>query len=505
MSKPQSKIKVLTSASGGNNSLDIVYADIYSFDFLPDNIKTHDLDGIKESIRQFGFVEPILVNSVTNRDISGNGRLTCLRAMLEDDEDCPKGIIEKVNDIKSMKDANKTVDVSVKWFAPVVLLEMTEDEETVLAIKLNRTNEKGGIDNQKAYRVLKELREKNNQLFLFTGYDNSALEHIQMLAKFRDKLDTVNQNKQNNQDAPEANTEAEIDDLASRLNEKWQVKSGDIFQIGKHRLICGDSKKLEVYQNLFLDNKIRLVVTSPPYDNQRDYELSEKLDWTMLMNSVSENLSKLLEAPADILINLGMIYKAGEVSWYWNDWLMFCKAKLTNPVYGLYVWDQLTGMPGDYKGRLARSFELLFHFNLGRESANKWIETKFKTEGQFRDSTKRFRNKNGQIPTKTSIDTFGNDYKIPDNVIRLQRETNRGIHTQGHPATFPVHLPAFIIKTYSNIGDNICDPFLGSGSTMIAAQELDRNCFGIEISPNYCALILERMQLEFADMEIKKI
>lgn len=494
MIKP--KIKVLTEKNT-ESGLAISYADIFSFEFLPDNFKSHDLEGIEESIVKFGFVEPILVNKNTNFDISGNGRLEVLRKMFLETKDCPKGIIEKT--------LPRGTANNVTWFAPVVLLDISEDDEIVLAAKLNRTNEKGGIDYQKAYSVLMRLKEKNDSSFENTGFDNKALEHIQMLAKFRSQLDEVKANKTqraDSNDAPEP--DAPNENICVELNRKWQVSFGDIWQVGKHRLICADSKLPESYAQLLNGAKVRLVFTSPPYDNQRDYELTEKLDWTDLMNNVCQSIFAILEKPADVLINLGIVSEDAQVKFYWNDWLDFCKNELKNPLYGFYVWDKLTGAAGNWNGRLAPAHEFFFHFSIGRESANKWIE---KNDTSILRGPKKtdYREKDGSLKPMHSPDSLEYPFKVPDSVIRMQKELTRGIHTEGHPATFPVALPQFLMKTYSMIGDNILEPFLGSGTTMVAGQELERTVYGVEISPNYCALVLERMNKTYPDLEIKKL
>jgi len=178
MIKP--KIKILTE-NQSKDGLEISYADIFSFDFLPNNIKSHDDAGIKESIQTFGFVDPILVNQRTNRDISGNGRLKVLRDMFEQNETCPKGIIEKTYGATHAFDNSELPPLTRKWFAPVVLHDLSEEDEEILAIKLNQTNFKGGIDNLKALEVLNRLKEKSEESFLMTGFDNSALDHLKLL------------------------------------------------------------------------------------------------------------------------------------------------------------------------------------------------------------------------------------------------------------------------------------------------------------------------------------
>ncbi len=498
------KISILTKVPDEAGILDIKYGDISTFTLLPDNIKAHNKPGIKASIREYGFVEPIGINRRTGNDIFGNGRLECLREMLADDEDCPKGIVEKIEYPKTLINLEKDTPKRIKWFAPFVDgLDFDEAEEVILAARLNRENELGGINYQKAFEILKRLRENSPEGFERTGFDAASLEHIQMLAKFRDQVAEMKDEAENKSNDPDEEPES-TENICIELNRKWNVAPGDVWQIGKHRLICGDSRKPETYEKLLVGAKIRLVFSSPPYDNARNYELTEKLDWTGMMNDVSKNLFDILSAPADIVFNLGIIYKDSEAKFYWNDWLDYCKNELKNPLYGFYVWDKITGMAGEHKGRLASAHEFFFHFSIGKASANKWIE---KTNASIRRGPKKtnYRMKDGGFKGLSSPDSLEQPFKVPDSVIRLQKEVARGIHTQGHPATFPVALPSFLIKTYTLIGDSVLEPFCGSGTTMVAAQELDRQCFGIELSENYCALILERMSLEFSDLKCTKI
>lgn len=74
-----------------------------------------------------------------------------------------------------------------------------------------------------------------------------------------------------------------------------------------------------------------------------------------------------------------------------------------------------------------------------------------------------------------------------------------------HSASFPKELPSTYIAAMTNAGQSVCEPFAGSGTTLVACQNLNRKCYAIEISPDYCAVILERMQTAFPELEIKKI
>jgi DNA modification methylase len=288
-------------------------------------------------------------------------------------------------------------------------------------------------------------------------------------------------------------------DKAAELNKIWKVKTGDLWQIGEHRLLCGDSTKKEDVGRVMGGEKARLCFTSPMYANARDYN-SGKFDYMEIYKKFSEIAFSLCD---DVLINLGLLHKEGRVFRYWDEWLNYCEQN-GNKLFGWYVWDQLSGMPGDYHGRLARSHEWVFHFSQKHSGANKWIET---TGESLKRGTKgkRFRQKDGSLKELGSPDTIGQPYKIPDSVIRVRREMVRGIHTETHPAVFPVEFPSFGIQTWSKENEIIYEPFCGSGTTMVACQNLNRKCRGIEISPEYCSVILQRMHDAFPNIEIKRL
>lgn len=287
-------------------------------------------------------------------------------------------------------------------------------------------------------------------------------------------------------------------DKAAELQKKWQTETGQLWAIGEHRLLVGDSTKREDVARVMGGEKAALCGTSPPYADQREYGLGE-FDFMALYKGFIDNTGHCNE----ILVNLGMKHEGGKVIRYWDEWLAYCES-IGLPLFGWYVWDQLSGFPGDYHGRLARSHEFVFHFHRDINEANKWI----KTTGESKKrgiSGKRFRQRDGSLKEVGSPESIGQDYKIPDSVIRIGREMARGIHTQSHPAVFPVEFASFLINTWSKEGEISYDPFLGSGTTMVACQNLNRKCRGIEISPAYCAVILERMADAFPKIDIKRI
>lgn len=276
-------------------------------------------------------------------------------------------------------------------------------------------------------------------------------------------------------------------DKGEELRLKWDVERGQLWQLGKHRLMCGDSTSAEDMSRLMREDKIRTAVTSPPYSDQREYKTGA-FNWLNLANGFFAVMIPHLENACDVLVNLGMSYKSGEVDFYWNDWLVECK-RVGYPLFGFYVWDKMNGKPGDWHGRLAPAHEFIFHFSKGNKSANKWIETK--TENNKTREVK-FRRKDGSLKDASSLSAVGQALKIPDSVIRLHPELSRGIHTQVHPAVYPVQFASFLIETWSNPTEIIYEPFSGSGSTLIACEQLQRKCRAMEIAPEYVAVTLQR-------------
>jgi len=432
MAEKKTKLKVLTSTDGIEGVLSTKYADIFTINYLPDNIKAHDKEDIKASIREFGFVEPIGINMRTGHDIFGNGRLECLREMFDIGEDVPFGIVEKWFGSNGNEVEQRLVGDKRKWFAPIVHgLDIDPSREAILAARLNKSSERGGIDPARAIKFLKNLVATNPDAFTLTGYAESEIEHIRRLAKFNADVQELRTpdggNKEEEKDAETS------EQLLKRLQRKWKVKKGDLWQLGQQMLRCADASEPFAY------NSARLVFTSPPYDSQRSYELKD-IDWTSMMDKVTETMFGLAGDPADIIINLGPVYENGRVKWYWNDWLAHCYEKQRYD-YGFYVWDKLRGAAGETHGRLARSHEFFFHFKVGKGAANKWIETS--EEGRLRGPKEwSVRRPDGSMKQGlNSLDTLGQSHKVPDSVVRLYPELARGLHTQGHPAVFPVALP----------------------------------------------------------------
>jgi hypothetical protein len=165
--------------------------------------------------------------------------------------------------------------------------------------------------------------------------------------------------------------------------------------------------------------------------------------------------------------------------------------------FAWYVWDQGPGMPGDWQGRLAPSFEFVFHFNRESRKPNKIVPCKHAgQESHLRadGSSTAMRGKDGEVGGWTHKGQPTQDNRIPDSVIRVMRHKGKIGQDIDHPAVFPVALPEFVIEAYTDAGDIVFEPFGGSGTTMLAAERTGRICRSVEIAPEYVDVAIKRFQ-----------
>lgn len=154
------------------NKLELIYRPLNEIKPLPGNAKLHDLDEIMASIRTHGFIDPIGVNPETMHDLDGNGRLQALKTMFAGGEPPPKHVIAGTHQGLPC------------WLAPTVNVSVSENMEGILALRLNRSHDKGGYDKLAVLAVL-EMAEQQGQLDQ-TGFDAHDLQHFRLLAKHSD-------------------------------------------------------------------------------------------------------------------------------------------------------------------------------------------------------------------------------------------------------------------------------------------------------------------------------
>lgn len=412
------------------------------------NARTHSdaqVAQLAASIVEWGWTNPVLVDG-DNGVICGHGRLMAARKL---------GIAE----------------------VPVIELgHLTEHQKRAYILADNRLALDAGWDEDLLALELAELSEAGYELTL-TGFDEAELERLLAAEVLAD--DESSDEEIPDDDIPEA--------PANPVS-----RPGDIWCLGEHRLICGDATDPAVVAALMVDETATLCFTSPPYGQQRNYTQGIN-DWDALMRGVFANLP--MADAGQVLVNLGLIHRDNEWQPYWNGWLDWMRT--TNwRRFGLYVWDQGPGLPGDWNGRLAPAFEFVFHFNRQARPANKIVpclyagrDTHLRGDGT---SAGGMRNKDGSKSTWNHVGQVTQETKIPDSVIRIMRHKGKIGQGIDHPAVFPVSLPEHILLAYSNVGDLIFEPFCGSGTTILAAQKTGRLARAIELAPQYSDVTVKR-------------
>lgn len=262
------------------------------------------------------------------------------------------------------------------------------------------------------------------------------------------------------------------------------VQHGDVWQMGRHRLMCGDATQDEDVARLMQGSTADMLFTSPPYLNQRDYT-GKTGCWRTLMRAA------FAAAPSaqatQILVNLGQVHKDGEWHPYWSPWLEDMGAMGWKRA-SLMIWDKTAGAPMlPHLCRPSASFEFVFLLRRRKIPLNK--TTPCKRAGyayaprDYRQADGSMRLREGQPARRVSA------YRVMDDVVRLNpAKSNR----TGHPAVFPTALPRQFIEAFSQSGHSVYDPFAGTATTLHAAEAAGRIGYGMEISPHYCELALRR-------------
>lgn len=375
---------------------------------------------------------------------------------------------------------------------PVLLADdMSETQVKAFRLSVNKLAELAGWDNELLSLELADLDAAGFDLNL-TGFSDEEIEKL-LIDIEGDPVD----------DGPSEQTEVADEVPDAPVNPV--SRTGDVWLLGAHRLICGDAGDPAVIAALMQSEKAALCFTSPPYGTQRDYT-DTIVDWDALMRSVFANLP--MAATGQVLVNLGLIHREQEVVPYWDGWLSWMRQQGWRR-FGWYVWDQGPGLPGDWSGRFAPAFEFVFHFNRNDSEVrrpNKNVpciyagrDTHLRGDGT---SAGGMRNKDGSKTSWNHVGTLTQDTKIADSVIRIMRHKGKIGQDIDHPAVFPVALPQFVLEAYSDTGDIVFEPFCGSGTTMLAAQRSGRQCRLVEIAPQYVDVAVIRFQQNFPDLPV---
>lgn len=353
------------------------------------NARTHSADQIEmieNSIREFGFINPVIIDE-NDMILVGHGRVM----------------------------AAKQIGIADVPFRRVT--NLSEDQKKAYIIADNKLSDMAGWNDE---LLLEELESIELDMSQF-GFDEIKEGDIDIIED-----------------------DFGMDELEKSAAEP-KSKRGDIYHLGDHVLMCGDSTDINDVKKLMNGNKASMAFTDPPYGMEYQSNMrteSGKFD-------TLKNDDKILDFmdPLKFASN-GFVYIC--TTWKVLDkWLpLFNKNyELSNMI----IWDKGGGFIGDLKHTFGTDYEILLCSNNGAEIQNKRIGSVWRIN-------------------KDNV----NEYK--------------------HPTQKPIELSATAIKHSTKQSDSVIDLFGGSGSTLIACEQLNRKCYMMELDPNYVDVIIERWE-----------
>lgn len=239
------------------------------------------------------------------------------------------------------------------------------------------------------------------------------------------------------------------------------------------------------------DECINLVLTSPPYDNLREYNKSSVWNFDVFQNAAREIARVLKQGGVCVWIVADQTIKGSKSLSSMRQAMFFNELGLR--VHDVMIWNKGSFNYPDTR-RYGQAWEYMFVFSKGTPAiVNKIADRKNIYTGTHIHGTSR--KPDGTITRKHNTDTIVADYGERFNVWEIP-PCNSSNERCGHVAPFPVQLAADHIRTWTNENALVLDPFVGSGTTAVAATMLGRQFIGIEIDPTYHALASERVARE---------
>ncbi|ANX01826.1 DNA methylase N-4 [Thermoclostridium stercorarium subsp. leptospartum DSM 9219] len=403
-----------------------------------------EYEKLKRSIEEFGYVEPVIWNQKTGNVVGGHQRLKVLLDLGQTEIDC-------------------------------VVVDLDPQREKALNLALNKIQ--GEWDENKLAELMAELDAGAFDVSL-TGFDASEIDEL--LNRWYSK---------------EAIQDSfDIDKAHEEIVQREPVtKRGDIWLLGNHRLMCGDSTKDEDFEKLMKGCHAQMAVTSPPYGVGKEYEKAGIEPWFETVRPVIRNLCRY----ADIVCwNLGDLYATGSQfieptsvysvnmfleNGYRPIWIRIWKKQGQN--FGVGPYHLVSNKP-------VQQYEYISAFS-NKGEVEEYNDQEYVWLSAFAGHSYKFVKR----LTKEERKKWGYAGIWEMTTVRANKE---------HPAMFPVELPWRCIKMHSDNGGIVLEPFSGSGTTIIAAEQTERKCYAMELSPVYCDLAVKRWE-EFTGEKAVKL
>jgi DNA modification methylase len=422
---------------GTGSDLQIVYRAISKLAANPHNSRTHtkrQIHQIADSIKAFGFTNPVLIDN-HNTIIAGHGRVAGAKLL---------GITE----------------------VPTILLEnLSPDQIRAYVIADNRLAEKAGWDSSILAIELQHLLSIETDFDItVTGFEIPEIDLL--LAPADDK--------------PDPDDVFEVVDTPQAV-----TQPGDLWQLGRHRILCGNALEKDSYSRLLGGKRAAVVFTDPPYNVAIDGNVSGKgsirhREFQMASGEMGE-----FEFVSFLTTGLRLLMRysaSGSVHFVCMDWrhmgeLLSAGRGVYESLLNVCVWVKNNGGMGSlYRSR----HELVFVFRNGKAQHKNNVQL-----GRYG----RNRTNIWEYPGINTLSKSGDE----GNLLAL------------HPTVKPVALIADALLDCSARGDIVLDAFLGSGSTVIAAERTGRCCYGIELDPLYVDTAIKRWQRYTGDHAIHAV
>ena len=262
-----------------------------------------------------------------------------------------------------------------------------------------------------------------------------------------------------------------------------------------HVLYNGDA--LDTLRTLG-DESVNLVVTSPPYADRRKSTYGgvtsdEYVDWFF---PFAEQVKRVLTDDGSFFLNIKPHCVDGERDLYVMKLVIALRERLGFRFVDEFCWTRL-GVPGKFKGRFKNAFEPVYHFSKTKDFKHfpYAVATKA-SEVSLARYKRKICGKTGNGSGFQVGKEITSKLALPSNHLHIPQKNNQFTLQSKHPAVYPIELPEFFIKAFSEQNDVVLDFFSGSGTTSVAASRNLRNSIAIEQNKEYFDLSIERLELE---------